>query len=189
MRFRADTKQHPPPLHVELGPLAHIAPKRSCSKRPQLEPSVRRRGGAAWQGPKPRSCKQPGVGLEIRASKTRKGKNNERAEPQNPNPKLPKSEGSARASDASGHFLGFRAGSASGRRPPPCNSSGPLYSSQCNIKAESCGAGRPQFVVFLRQTRPKPSFYEGTVGFPMKNNLFTRQNQKTHFFNIPSPFS
>ena len=105
MRFRADTRQHPPPLHVELGPFAHIAPKRSCSKRPQLEPSVRRRGGEAWQGPKPRSCKQPGVGLEIRASKPGKEKEISEPSPQNPNPKLPKSEGSARAGRKLGRCL------------------------------------------------------------------------------------
>ena len=44
-------------------------------------------------------------------------------------------------------------------------------------------------MVFLGQTRPKPSIYVGKVGFSMKNHLFTRQNQKTIFFNIPSPFS
>ena len=44
-------------------------------------------------------------------------------------------------------------------------------------------------MVFLRQSRPKSSFYVGKVGFFMKNYLFTRQNQKTIFFNIPSPFS
>ena len=44
-------------------------------------------------------------------------------------------------------------------------------------------------LVFLRQSRPKPSFYMGKVGFAMENHLFTRQNQKNHLFNIPSPFS
>ena len=44
-------------------------------------------------------------------------------------------------------------------------------------------------MVFLRQSTPKPSFCEGKVGFPMENRHFTRQNQKTIFFNIPSPFS
>ena len=44
-------------------------------------------------------------------------------------------------------------------------------------------------MVFLRQSRPKPSFYVGKVGFAMENHLLTRQNQKKHLFNIPSPFS
>ena len=44
-------------------------------------------------------------------------------------------------------------------------------------------------MVFLRQSRPKASFYVGKVGFSLKNYLFTRQNQKTIFFNVPSPFS
>ena len=42
-------------------------------------------------------------------------------------------------------------------------------------------------MVFLRQSRPKPSFYVGKVGFPMKNHLFTRQNQKNHLFQHPIP--
>ena len=42
-------------------------------------------------------------------------------------------------------------------------------------------------IVFLRQSRPKPSFFVGKVGFPMKNHLFTRQNQKKHLFQHPLP--
>ena len=42
-------------------------------------------------------------------------------------------------------------------------------------------------MVFQKQTRPKPSCYEGKVGFPVKNHLFTRQNQKKHLFQHPLP--
>ena len=40
-------------------------------------------------------------------------------------------------------------------------------------------------MVFLRQTRPKPSFCEGKVGFSTKNHFLRGKTQKTIFFNIP----
>ena len=44
-------------------------------------------------------------------------------------------------------------------------------------------------MVFLRQTRPKPSFYGGKVGLSMKNHLFSRQNQKKTTFSTSTPHS
>ena len=46
-------------------------------------------------------------------------------------------------------------------------------------------------MVFLRQTRPKPFFFQGKVGFSMKNHLFTRQNlkKKTQSFSTSPPHS
>ena len=34
-------------------------------------------------------------------------------------------------------------------------------------------------MVFLKNTKPKPSFYEGKVGFPMNNHLLRGKTKKT----------